>query len=99
MHGLEQIVAMNAQAGTSTSVDLTAFAPWGVKMNPLNGDQLGYSVTLDGAVVKDKAGQDVVFATYDQAVADMIARHAGHEDPKHLGFAGMSAAELATAHG
>lgn len=85
MHGLEQIVAMNAKAGQSTSVDLSAFTPWGVEYGSTE-DALGYR-----AVNADTHARGPVFATYDQALADMIARHAGHEDPKHLGFAPVAA--------
>ena len=81
MHGLEQIVAMNAKAGQSTSVDLSAFKPWTVKM-------VDADISLAYQPVNEETGfEGPHFATYDQALADMIARHAGHEDPKHLGFA------------
>lgn len=85
MHGLEQIVAMNAKAGGSTSVDLSAFAPWGVEYGD-DGDGVGYR-----PVNADTHFRGPVFKTYDQALADMIARHAGHEDPKHLGFSAIPA--------
>ena len=78
MHGLEQIIALNAKAGNSSiPADLSAFKPFEVKQSPA------------GWYVHNSAdfytGQP--FNTYAQAVADMIARHAGHEDVKHLGFA------------
>lgn len=85
MHGLEQIVAMNAKAGSSTSVDLSAFKPWTVKLVDAE-IALGYQ-----PVNAETDFKGPIFSTYDQALADMIARHAGHEDPKHLGFAPVAA--------
>ena len=88
MHGLEQIVAMNAKAGSDAPVDLTAFKPWSVQMSGLNSDSLGWSAhnTETGFV-------GPAFATYAQGVADMIARHAGNNNPAHLGFGPISMAE------
>ena len=81
MHGLEQIISTNAKAGSGAPVDLTAFKPWTVQMSGLNTDSLGWS-----AFNAETGFVGPAFATYAQGVADMIARHAGNDNPVHLGF-------------